>query len=115
MVGTLEAHKGHFRKPFLKEISEDTLKNYCRKVFEHAASLDFLLFLFTVTCVFTQPCYHSESELLKFHLQEAMYRTNMDMQPNRFATIIMDELYPDKVKRQKAVCHAIAVIGDFIN
>ena len=67
-----------------------------------------------MTCVYTQLCYHSESELLKFHLQEAMQRVNMDVQPEGFATIIMDELNPDKIKKLKAACHEIAVTGDLI-
>ena len=67
-----------------------------------------------MTCVYTQLCYHSESELLKFHLQEAMQRVNMDAQPNRFATIIMDELNPEKIKELKLACHEIAVKGDYV-
>lgn len=71
-------------------------------------------FIFTVTCVYTQYCYQSEEEMLKFHLQEVMQRVNMDAQPNEFTTIIMDELNPDKVKKLKRACYAIAVKGDFI-
>lgn len=52
--------------------------------------------------------------MLKFHLQEAMQRVNMDAQPNDFSLIIMDELNPDKVKELKAACHQIAVSGDFV-
>lgn len=51
---------------------------------------------------------------MKFHLQEAMQRVNMDAQPNGFSTIIMDELNPDKIKKLKTACHEIAVKGDFI-
>ena len=43
-----------------------------------------------------------------------MQRVNMDAQPNGFATIIMDELNPDKIKKLKTACHEIAVKGDFI-
>lgn len=39
---------------------------------------------------------------------------NMDAQPDGFATIIMDELNPDKIKKLKAACHEIAVTGDFV-
>ena len=55
----------------------------------------------------------TEEELLKFHLQEAMQRVNMGAQPNGFATIIMDELNPDKIKKLKTACHGITVKGDF--
>ncbi len=109
-----ETQRGKYRAEFLKGLSEDKLKGYYRRVLQYAAAKDSLLFLFTVTCVFTQPCYHSESELLKFHLQEAMQRVNMDAQPEGFATIIMDELNPDKIKKLKAACHEIAVTGDLI-
>ena len=109
-----ETKRGKFRSAFLKGLSEDNLKGYYRKVLQYAATKDSLLFFFTVTCVFTQPCYHSESELLKFHLQEAMQRVNMDAQPEGFATIIMDELNTDKIKKLKAACHEIAVTGDLI-
>lgn len=110
-----EVHRGKYRSEFLKGLSEDNLKGYFRKVFQNAVSKDSLLFLFTVTCVYIQPCYHSENELLKFHLQEAMQRVNMDSRPDGFATIIMDELDQEKVKRLKAACHEIAVTGDLIN
>ena len=43
-----------------------------------------------------------------------MQRVNMDAQPNGFATIIMDELNPDKIKKLKTACDEIAVKGDFI-
>jgi len=109
-----EIHRGKYREAFLKRISEDKLKGYYRRVLQCATTKDSLRFFFTVTCVFTQPCYHSESELLKFHLQEAMQRVNMDAQPNGFATIIMDELNPDKIRKLKAACHEIAVTGDLV-
>ena len=67
-----EIHKGKYRSEFLKSKTEDGLKGYYRRVFNRAASKNSLEFIFTVTCVYTQPCYHSEEELLKFHLQEAM-------------------------------------------
>ena len=109
-----ETKRGKFRAEFLKELSEDKLKGYYRRVFQYATAKGSLVFLFTVTCIFTQPCYHSESELLKFHLQEAMQRVNMDTRPDGFATIIMDELNPDKVKKLKTACHEIAVTGDLV-
>lgn len=109
-----ETRRGKYRAAFLNGLSEDKLKGYYRRVLQYAADKVSLLFLFTVTCVFTQPCYHSESDLLKFHLQEAMQRVNMDAQPDGFATIIMDELNPDKIKMLKAACHEIAVTGDLI-
>lgn len=110
-----EIHQGKYRAAFLQGFSEDKLKGYYRKVLQCATAKDSLIIFFTVTCVFTQPCYHSESELLKFHLQEAMQRVNMDARPAGFAAIIMDELTPDKIKRLKAACHEIAVIGDLVN
>lgn len=109
-----ETKRGKIRAEFLKGLSEDKLKGYYRRILQYATTKDSLCFLFTVTCVFTQLCYHSESELLKFHLQEAMQRVNMDAQPEGFATIIMDELNPDKIKKLKAACHEIAVTGDLI-
>ena len=109
-----ELHLGRYRTPFLTSMTEDSLKGYFRKVFQLATSKASLQFIFTITCVYTQPCYHSESEMLKFHLQEAMQRVNMDVQPNGFATMIMDELNQDKIKKLKTACHAIAVKGDFV-
>ena len=109
-----EIHKGKYRAEFLKSKSEDTLKGYYRRVFNRAVDKKSLEFIFTVTCVYTQSCYQAEEEVLKFHLQEAMQRVNMDAQPNGFATIIMDELNPDKIKKLKTACHEIAVKGDFI-
>lgn len=109
-----EVHRGKFRTSFLQGFSEDKLKGYYRRVLQYASNKDSLRFLFTVTCVYTQLCYHSESELLKFHLQESMQRVNMDAQPDGFATIIMDELTPDKIKKLKSAYHEIAVTGDLI-
>ena len=65
-------------------------------------------------CIYTQTCHQPEEDVLKFNLQEAMKRVNMDAQPNSFATIIMDELNPDKIKKLKTAYHNIAVKGDFI-
>ncbi len=107
-------HKGKYRSEFLKSMPEKTLEGYYRRVFNRAVDKDSLQFIFTITCVYTQSCYHSEEEMLKFHLQEAMQRVNMEAQPDDFATIIMDELNPDKVKKLKTACHEIAVKGDFI-
>lgn len=109
-----EIHKGKYRTEFLKSKSEDALKGYYRRVFNRATSKKSLEFIFTVTCVYTQSCYQSKEEVLKFHLQEAMQRANMSSQPDDFATIIMDELNPDKIKKLKTACHEIAVKGDFI-
>lgn len=109
-----EIHNGKYRAEFLQSKTEDMLKGYCRSVMEIASVKPSLQFTFTVTCVYTQACYQSEEEMLKFHLQEAMQRVNMDAQPNDFATIIMDELNPDKIKKLKTACHEIAVKGDFI-
>lgn len=109
-----EIHKGKYRSEFLKEKSEDSLKGYYRRVFNHAISKNSLEFIFTITCIYTQPCYQSEEGILKFHLQEAMQRVNMDAQPDDFAIIIIDELNPDKIKKLKLACHEIAVTGDFI-
>ena len=39
----------------------------------------------------------SEEKILKFHLQEANQRVNMDAQPDDFVIIIMDEFNPDKI------------------
>lgn len=109
-----EIHKGKYRSEFLKEKSEDSLKGYYRRVFNRAVSKNSLEFIFTITCIYTQPCYQSEEKILKFHLQEAMQRVNMDAQPDDFAIIIIDELNPDKIKKLKLACHEIAVTGDFI-
>ena len=109
-----EIHKRKYRAEFLKSKSEDTLKDYYCRVFNRAIDKKSLQFIFTITCVYTQLCYHSEEEMLKFHLQEAMQRMNMDARPNNFATIIMDELNPEKIKKLKAACHEITVKGDFI-
>lgn len=109
-----EIHKGKYRSDFLKSQTEDFLCAYCRHVFCRAADKKSLEFIFTVTCVYMQPCYQSEEEMIKFHIQEVMQRANMDAQPNDFALIIMDELNPDKVKKLKTACHEIAVKGDFI-
>ena len=109
-----EIHKGKYRAEFLKSKSEDALKGYYRRVFNRAVDKKSLEFIFTVTCVYTQSRYQAEEEVLKFHLQEAMQRVNMDAQPNGFSTIIMDELNPDKIKKLKTACHEIAVKGDFI-
>lgn len=43
-----------------------------------------------------------------------MQRVNMDSRPAGFATIIMDELDQEKVKRLKAACYGIAVTGDLV-
>jgi len=67
-----------------------------------------------VTCVYTQPCYQAENEVLKFHMQEAFQRIQMDTRPDGFATMIMDELNQDKVKQLKDACHRITVEGDFV-
>ena len=82
---------------FSADKTEDALKGYYRRVFNCAVKKKSLEFIFTVTCVYTQTCYQSEEEVLKFHLQEAMQRVNMDAQPSGFATIIMDELNLDKI------------------
>ena len=96
-----EIHKGKYRAEFLKSKSEDALKGYYRRVFNRAVDKKSLEFIFTVTCVYTQSCYQAEEEVLKFHLQEAMQRVNMDAQPNGFATIIMDELNPEIIKKSE--------------
>ena len=109
-----EMHNGKYRSNFLTAYTEDTLKGYYRRVLEIASDKQSLQYLFTVTCVYTQLCYQSEEDVLKFHLQEAMQRVNMDAQPDGFSIIIMDELNPDKIKKLKAACHEIVVTGDFI-
>lgn len=109
-----EIHNGKYRADFLKKYKEDTLKGYYRSVLKLASRKKSFYLLYTVTCIFTQACYQSEEEMLKFHLQEAMQRFNMDAQPDGFSTIIMDELNLEKIKKLKTACHEIAVKGDFI-
>lgn len=92
----------------------DKLKGYYRRFFNRVVDKPSLLFIFTVTCVYTQPCYQAENEVLKFHMQEAFQRIQMDTRPDGFATMIMDELNQDKVKQLKDACHRMMVEGDFV-
>lgn len=109
-----EISKKKYRKEFLKTFSDNNLKGYYRRFFNRAVEKSSLKFIFTVTCVYTQPCYQAESEVLKFHVQEAFQRIQMDASSNNFATVIMDDLNPDKVKRLKEACHKLTVNGDFV-
>lgn len=109
-----EIGKGKYRESFLRFITPDQLKGYYRKVFEHAAAKESLQFIFTITFLYIQHAYHSEPEILKFHLQEAMQRVQMDTKPDGFATFIMDELNQEKVRQLKAACHRLTVEGDFV-
>ena len=56
----------------------------------------------------------AENEVLKFHMQEAFQRIQMDTRPDGFATVIMDELNQDKVKQLQDACHRMMVEGDFV-
>ena len=109
-----EISKGKYRADFLKSFTPDKLKGYYRRFFNRVVDKPSLLFIFTVTCVYTQPCYQAENEVLKFHMQEAFQRIQMDTRPDRFATMIMDELNQDKVKQLKDACHRMMVEGDFV-
>ncbi len=109
-----EISKGKYRVDFLKSFTPDKLKGYYRRFFNRVVDKPSLLFIFTVTCVYTQPCYQAENEVLKFHMQEAFQRIQMDTRPDGFATMIMDELNQDKVKQLKDACHRITVEGDFV-
>ena len=109
-----EISKGKYRADFLKSFTPDKLKGYYRRFFNRVVDKPSLLFIFTVTCVYTQPCYQAENEVLKFHMQEAFQRIQMDTRPDGFATMIMDELNQDKVKQLKDACHRITVEGDFV-
>lgn len=110
-----EVHNGRIRADFLNSMSEDALKGYYRNVFTFATDKASLQYLFTITCVFTNPCFLSENAILKFHIQEALQRINMDARPDGFATLIMDELNQDVVRQIKAVSHDLVVTGDLIN
>lgn len=109
-----EMRKGKYRADFLRTFSQDKLKGYYRRVLNRAVVKKSFELIFTVTCVYTQPCYQSEEEVLKFHMQEVMQRVNMDASPNNFVTIVMDELNPEKIKKLKDACHEIAVKGDYV-
>lgn len=109
-----EISKGKYRADFLKSFTPDKLKGYYRRFFNRVVDKPSLLFIFTVTCVYTQPCYQAENEVLKFHMQEAFQRIQMDTRPDGFATVIMDELNQDKVKQLKDACHRMMVEGDFV-
>lgn len=109
-----EISKGKYRADFLKSFTPDKLKGYYRRFFNRVVDKPSLLFIFTVTCVYTQPCYQAENEVLKFHMQEAFQRIQMDTRPDGFATMIMDELNQDKVKQLKDACHRMMVDGDFV-
>lgn len=109
-----EISKGKYRVDFLKSFTPDKIKGYYRRFFNRVVDKPSLLFIFTVTCVYTQPCYQAENEVLKFHMQEAFQRIQMDTRPDGFATVIMDELNQDKVKQLKDACHRMMVEGDFV-
>lgn len=109
-----EVSKGKYRHDFLKQLSADKMKGYYRKVFELAAAKESLMYIITVTFLFVPHAYQEEIHVLRFHLQEAMQRIQMTVQPDGFATIIMDELNQDKVKLLKEACHKLAVDGDFV-
>lgn len=109
-----EVCKGKYRTDFLKPFTPDKIKGYYRHFFNRVADKPSLLFIFTVTCIYTQPCYQAENEVLKFHMQEAFQRIQMDSQPDSFATVIMNELNQDKVKHLKDACHRMMVEGDFV-
>lgn len=61
-----EISKGKYRADFLKSFTPDKLKGYYRQFFNRVVDKTSLLFIFTVTCVYTQPCYQAENEVLKF-------------------------------------------------
>lgn len=106
-------HKNNPRTDFIATMSEDKLKGYYRRVFNRAHSA---VFLFTVTSLRGQNCVWTEDTLLRFHLQEALQRIQMDAQsPEGFAMLIMDELNEEKLKHIKAACHELTVRGDFIS
>ncbi len=109
-----EISKGKYRADFLRAFTPDELKGYYRLFFNRVMDKPSLQFIFTVTCVYTQPCYQAENEVLKFHMQEAFQRIQMDTRPDGFATMIMDELNQDKVKQLKEACHRMMVEGDFV-
>ena len=105
-----EISKGKYRADFLKSFTPDKLKGYYRRFFNRVVDKPSLLFIFTVTCVYTQPCYQAENEVLKFHMQEAFQRIQMDTRPDGFATMIMDELNQD---RQLSTSHTL--IAEFFS
>ena len=106
-------HKNNPRTDFIATMSEDKLKGYYRRVFHRAQSA---VFLFTITSLRGQNCVWSEDTLLRFHLQEALQRIQMDAQsPEGFAMLIMDELNEEKLKHIKSACHELTVRGDFIS
>lgn len=109
-----EISKGKYRADFLKSLTVNKLKGYYRRFFNRAVDKPSLQFIFTITCVYAQPCRQAEHEVLKFHMQEAFQRIQMETRPNGFATVIMDELNQDKVKQLKEACHRMMVEGDFV-
>lgn len=52
-----EISKGKYREDFLRTFTPDKLKGYYRRVFNRAVDKASLQFIFTITCIFTQPCY----------------------------------------------------------
>lgn len=109
-----EINKGRYRKDFLRGFSTDKLLGYCRRFLSRAMEKESFQLFYTVTCVCNQPCCHTESDLLRFHFQEAFQRIQMDMNHDDFAVVIMDELDPSKVKMIKEVCHRMTIENDFV-
>lgn len=105
--------KGNPRKGFLTTMTLDKLKAYYKRVFSRASSA---IFIFTITNLQEHKCTRNESEIVGFHLQEALQRIQMEVQnSNGFAVLIMDELNKTKLKTIKRACHELTEKGDFID
>ena len=100
------------RTEFIKSFTPDKLKGYYRQVLTRPKKATYI---FTITSLRGQTCVWKEDTCLRFHLQEALQRVQMDMQQHGcFATLIMDELNSEKLKIIKETCHKMTVEGDFI-
>lgn len=104
--------KNNPRAEFIRSFTSDKLKGYYRRVLTLAKVAKYI---FTITSLRGQTCIWKEDTCLRFHLQEALQRVQMDMQQDEgFATLIMDELNTEKLKLIKEACHKMTVEGDFI-
>lgn len=108
-----DARNGHLPL-FLRDYTLEILKDYIKAFIEKASELRSLKYIFTVTD--NNTAVHAKYEqIVSWHIQNALQRTQMDLQHNGgYGIVVIDDLN-DMNKKINKKCYEIMCLGDFVN
>ena len=96
-----------------ESISDETVFTYISFILESMVNLRSCKVFFSVFDNSTDN-HAREETMIKMHIQNAFQRAQLDISPDGFAVMIIDDISPEQIRKLKEISHEMLVSGDFV-